>query len=135
MNRAQKCGTYSLMMLLFVLVACGGEDKANTKLQGNWQLLEAYRNERPTESMRNLYYHFSEDVVRTNFTGKEQTATYSFAENKIILENGGIDNKGMALSFDAIFLNDTTMELQTNIQNHSFRFLLLKKDSFLLKGI
>lgn len=113
-----------LCSFTIVLIGCTNDQPVENlpelsvdKLQGRWELSSALRNNRSTETLTGTYYFFNNDSVTTNLTpeGKDQTFHFKFHNNQIKLEN---DADFMA--FDIASLNDTLLEMRTEIRGHKF---------------
>lgn len=113
----------SLTLISLLSVACK-RDAAGTKekLIGRWEITEAYRNDRLTESLAELYFEFFADgKMQTNITGNPEQATYSLRSDKISQRDSSID-----ADYTLEEITDSTMIMSTTLRNFSFRFLLHK---------
>lgn len=59
---------YLVLACVFVLglSACGKEDHTSELLLGRWELKEAFRQNRATATLNDLYFEFSRDTLYTN---------------------------------------------------------------------
>ncbi|NJL74993.1 MAG: hypothetical protein HC892_08135 [Saprospiraceae bacterium] len=117
----------SLLLLLGYLVACTSEQKTdiNTEnLVGRWQLKQAFRNEQPIETMSDLYFSFTtEGNMETNMPTGEGAATYSVSGDKIEQRN---DQSQLEYRIEE--LTETTLILNTQVENFRFRFAMEKTE-------
>lgn len=114
---------FSSILLLFF--SCNSSDRINSQLQGKWKLIDAYRNGRRTSTMENVYFNFwNKDSIETNIPISE----------KLIYSSYKLDGNDIVLSSDlekfyVDKISNDTLQLQTNISNYIFSFLLIKNKS------
>jgi hypothetical protein len=82
-----------LLLLIAVFCACEKESEKDTDLLiGRWEVEEATRNGRPTESLAELYFEFSPDgQLQTNVTGVPEEGTYEISGDKILQRDTRLD--------------------------------------------
>ncbi len=117
------------LLATILLVSCAGlatscssstaADEA-LSLLGQWEIEEARRNGRPTESLTGLYFVFTpEGNFKTNMSGMPEEGTYTLDESKIITEQ-----VQLPLTYNILTLNDSTLVLQSTYQHYRFDFNL-----------
>lgn len=122
----------SRIQLLFLLTlssfsfACTSDAKLDKKSQnkviGKWEIKEAFRNGKLTESLDDLFFEFYEDgQMRTNILGAGMQANYDFSNGKIKQEAG--DN-GIELEYLVETVTDTSLILSTVLRRYDFKFNL-----------
>ena len=114
---------FSSFILLFS--SCNSSDKLNSKLQGKWNLKDAYRNGRKTSTMENVYFRFwNKDSIETNIPISEKLiySSYLIEGNDILLSSD-------LEKFNVNKISSDTLQLRTTISNYLFSFLLIKNKS------
>jgi len=107
-------------------LACGPEESTDTtspdQILGRWELRDAMRNGRPTESLDDLYFEFFLDgKMMTNIGGATESASYTLEEDQIHQTESQFD-----VHYQIRELNDSIMVLGTEIRGSSFKFTLAK---------
>lgn len=113
-----------LITLSSISFACTSDaklDKASkSKVIGKWEIKEAFRNGKRTESLDNLYFEFYEDgQMRTNILGASIQATYDLSGGKIKQEAG---DEGAELEYIVEIVTDTSLVLSTVLRRYNFKF-------------
>lgn len=105
------------------LGSCGSdEDLTARQLAGRWEIDEALRNGRPTESLSGLYFRFGpEDRLVTNLNGREETGQYELEDNTVQQTGTTMD-----VVYQIESITDSTLTLRTQISQYDFRFDLRK---------
>ena len=118
----------SLLSFLFVfsLTSCQQDSKkqANNEelIIGRWDVQEAKRNGRITESLAELYYEFYEDgSMRTNLTGASEQCKFELDNDKLYQRESKMD-----ADFLIEELNDSMLVMSTELRGSTFQFLLTK---------
>jgi hypothetical protein len=115
-----------LFISLFSVIACTEtpqEDNTQEYLIGRWDIQEASRNGRPTESLDQLYFEFFEDgSMNSNLTGSTQESKYTL-EGKTVKQNGSPMDSDYAIEE----ISDSTLTMNTNIRGQIFRFRFQKQ--------
>ncbi len=115
----------SLLALTTVFQACGPEETSETspdRILGRWELSNATRNGRPTESLTDLYFEFFLDgKMTTNIGGATENASYALLDNEIRQSDSQFD-----VTYEIQDLTDSVMVLATELRGYSFRFRLAK---------
>jgi hypothetical protein len=117
------------MLLLLGLTACQndapGEGESDTDqtlllLQGRWELLDATRNGKPTESLDGAFFEFmSEGKLASNLGGSREEMQYELRGNTI-LQRGG----RMEAEYQIETLADTLLVLDLVLNNTPFKLRL-----------
>lgn len=114
-----------LLTLSLVIQACGPEETSETspdQILGRWELTNATRNGRPTESLADLYFEFFLDgKMTTNLGGATESASYAIYDNEIRQSDSQFD-----VIYEIQGLNDSILVLATELRGYSFRFRLNK---------
>jgi hypothetical protein len=115
--------TTIVLIVLVSAFSCKKEaDDKSELILGRWDIVEASRNGRPTESLADLYFEFFQDGnMRTNLTGSTATAAYQIDKNLIKQRNSQVD-----ADYKIESLSDSTLILTTELRGFSFRFVLGK---------
>lgn len=88
---------------------------------GKWNLKEAYRGGKPTETLRGVYFEFMENgQAKTNFNleGQDKMLTYEMKEGKILMKGDG------SLDIKAEKDLDGNLTFNTSLQNYKFKLIL-----------
>lgn len=114
-----------LLTLSTVLQYCGTEEPSETKpdkIVGRWELTNATRNGRPTESLTDLYFEFFMDgKMMTNIGGATESASYTLDDNEIRQTDSQFD-----VTYEIQDLQDSILIMATELRGYSFRFRLAK---------
>ncbi len=113
----------AIVGLLMLACANDTQTKEADKLLGRWELTSAQRDARSTDSLRGLYFEFTEDqVLRTNImNGQAEEGTYERSENNIAQRN-----TTQEIDYSIESLTDSVLVLTTNLANTDFRFVFAK---------
>ena len=111
----------TLLATLVLAFACQSEPTTNGDLLvGRWQIQEATRNGKPTESLDELYFEFySDGKMRTNLSGSPEMATYQLEQNRILQRESR-----MEIDYEVEELSDSILTLKTSLRGFTFRFAL-----------
>ncbi len=90
-------------------------------LEGKWQLTEAFRNEKPTQTLSGAYYQFQDTVLTTNIFGYDFSAGYTIENMEIV------QHIPMELRYTVTKNPDQTLGFLTKISGLDFRFTLKKE--------
>lgn len=111
------------LFFLCSLIACSSDSADNAKtnqLAKRWEIREASRNGRITESLDKLYFDFAKDgTLQTNLGGATETGTYELEEEQILQRGTQID-----ADYKIETLSDSLLVLTTVIRNSNFKFEL-----------
>ncbi len=122
MNKVNVSAVSLLMVLLWSVLACRNDrnDDLLEQLIGRWEIEEAYRSGRLTESLAELYFEFLPNgKLLTNIAGMPEEVAYELSGKKILQRNGQIDVEYQVESIEA-----DNLVLTTNLRNYAFRFVL-----------
>jgi hypothetical protein len=123
MKRMQGTALTFFCLALFLCACSGTPVISPDKLSGRWDIKEAFRNDRPTESMEALFFEFKPNgKMITNLIGADIEATYELQEDKILQRKSELEADYVIEGF-----TDTTLTLSTTLRDYKFRFLLHKK--------
>ncbi len=116
-----------LLSLLFIIIlstlswtACAPAEEADQAvlLLGQWNIEEAYRNGRLTESLRGLYFVFTaEGSFRTNLNGEPEEGRYELSDKTI-----HTSEVQLPLDYQIVELGDSNLILQSSFQIYQFYF-------------
>jgi len=123
MNSKKLLGTVFMMILLFV--ACkqdSAKEVEGTDLEGKWEVFEAYRGKKVTETLNGAYFIFKNNELTVNITGKDVTAPYTITGTRI--EHQTANKERYEISG---FVNNNMM-LNTTLSDYDFRFNVKKVD-------
>lgn len=119
------------LMLLFLLagtslVSCKNENQKTADnaelIIGRWDIQDAKRNGRTTESLAELYFEFFEDgSMRTNLTGASEKCKFEIDNDKLYQRESKMDADYLIEE-----LTDSSLVISTELRGSSFQFLLNK---------
>lgn len=110
-----------LVALMFSCTWFG--DKNAELITGRWELSQAFRNERPTESLDNLYMEFlSSGQLKTNLMGTDEVFEYQYLKGEIIQNSSNFE----PLIYKIEAISDSNLILTTSLKNFKFRFVMTK---------
>lgn len=113
----------ALLSILFiyaiVFTGCGKDAvDEGPQLEGRWEVEEARRNGRLTESLRGLYFDFGQEgSFTTNISGMDENGRYEVSENSI-----ATSEVQLSLDYKINELSDSTLELTSVFQDYRFFF-------------
>lgn len=112
-------------VFLLCFIACKNEQSKSHTLYGHWNLIHGELNEKEAPGLERIFFEFSKDSVKTNFTQSEleETGSYLLEKNKIIQKTA------QPIEFEIIKTSDSVLELATELRGMDFK-LRLKRDSF-----
>ena len=101
-------------------------------LYGRWELTEAYRNSRKTETLTGTFYEFNENGnVKTNFTPQHNMVAHEFPFD---FNGKEIKLKGeQEFLYQVDTLSQDLLMVSTNFDRFRFKFTLNKADSVQLE--
>ena len=110
----------------FFASSCRPEEEVKTlsidELYGKWNMLQASRDGKLTETLKDSYFDFrAPDVLVNNINRKEQS--YSFAyDGNVIQQRGTLD-----VDYNILKRSGDTILLGASIRNYEFKFLLTRE--------
>lgn len=113
---------FALIALTFLAGACSLND-INSEIQGNWNIINASRNGRPTSTFENGFIRiWNNDSLETNITGDLIRTNYKLQKKMILTD----DNLPV---FNVINNEKDTMTFQFIINETHFHLVLSKSGS------
>ena len=91
-------------------------------LDGEWQVATAERNGEETKTLRDAYFVFSKDSVRTNIFGSDRSSFYELMDDAIQT------NFASQVKFEIAEYTAEKMTLNFNYLDFDFKLLLDKND-------
>ena len=117
-----------LLLLLVSYSNCTSDSKANsskvTSIEGHWELVEAYRSGRKTESLGGTYFTFTNDKMSTNLPINGAIDSPYTKLDKIITQTIVNDIK---IDYSIQELTEDNLRLNTKLRGVDFSFLLERK--------
>jgi hypothetical protein len=92
------------------------------RIQGNWKVIDAFRNKRQTKLLNNAIVEITDTSFMTNIPPEQGPQKYTYNLNKIML----LDDNETTYLVNSI--RGDTMTLTTQIQNFNFDLVLAKND-------
>lgn len=117
-------------VLLSTIFACTNEPTAeeenlSDQLIGRWEVIQALRNDQPTETMTDFYLEFGADQQMTsNLTGAVEQVAYEL-KDKVIHQK----STRLPVDFNIVDLRDSVLVLTMTMRNTDFRFTFQKADA------
>ncbi len=114
-----------LFIFLASVVACKNDTAdAGPSLFGRWEIQEARRNGRVTESLADLHFVFKEDgVLESNIGGTQGIGNFTRIGDEITTTD-----LNPALTYSIADLTDSTLHLKSSFSNYRFDFRLRRAD-------
>jgi hypothetical protein len=117
-----------LSVTALILCSCQNNGEApavdTQQLTGRWELVKAWRNHRPTETLTDTYYEFLENgTMKTNLTFNSGNGAYPFvvSGSKIIQKS-----KPDEVVFKVEEFSDTLLTLSMVLKKYPFKIVLRK---------
>jgi hypothetical protein len=107
-----------LIAILGFFFACGEDEIQDQSLiLGRWDIQEALRGGRPTESLDNLFFEFFEEgKMRTNITGSTVDGSYELDGDQLKQRGGPLET-----NYTIQTLSDSVLVLTALINKFDFR--------------
>ena len=104
------------------------EKSLSSKLQGTWDLKNAFRDKKKTVALENTFFKFGkEGAMKTNFNVDMKTESHSFTlQNNIIRQESANADKQTYHIYEA---SDTSLTLQTRYKGYEFKLIMEKRPS------
>ena len=121
----------SIALAILVLTGCKSEPVSNRnmadEIKGKWLVTESTRNRKPTTTLKDAFFTFTGDSMRTNVLGTDNT--YKFEVTGSVLTQTGeymelVGDK--MLEYKIQKLTPDSLVLSTKIRNYNFMFVALK---------
>ena len=109
------------LLFAFLLSACGNDSDIETSdLVGRWDIREAYRDGKSTDTMVGMYFEFSEDgQLKTNMTGADESYSFEISGDDIRQREGTIET-----DYTIESLLEEELIITTTLQGKHFRIVL-----------
>jgi len=108
-----------------VFMACKSDSKDTNyeeQILGRWEIREALRNGRPTETLTGAFMEFSpEGEMLTNFAGFQDKTTYAVEDNVI-----SSHSERMPADFTIQYVGDSSLVLKFVLREIPFQFSMIK---------
>lgn len=110
-----------VLIFSFVLSSCGDDNSVMlTELAGRWEISEASRDGKPTDTMEGMFFEFSEDgQLTTNMTGATESYRYELDGDQIEQREGTIET-----DYTVESLLNQELILTTTLRGKQFRMVL-----------
>jgi hypothetical protein len=114
--------TVTLILLSFLSCKRENQEVPAAELEGKWELEQAYRDGKETNTLESLYFEIIDDSnMGTNFFGRDEIWA-------VLIENGQIIKvDGPDVVFDIVEHTDQKLGLSTKFKEYEFRFDLVRK--------
>ncbi|MEO6191122.1 MAG: hypothetical protein ABIO44_12980 [Saprospiraceae bacterium] len=113
---------FLILIFLSSLISCKKEAKLTySELKGKWNMTEAFRNDKKTQTLSGAYYEFSDTSITTNIFGEIGTTPFTIEKMDIV------QRIPTEVRYHVTKNQDQTLSLVTIIDNVSFRFTLKKE--------
>ena len=120
--------SYSSLFFLILTCSCKEESKQpqldKNLLTGRWEIVQAWRNGRPTETLAGTFYEFDENgTMRTNLTASGVEEESKFEVDGLKIEQKSSPEK---VEYTVSELSDSVLTLSMKIKNFPFQIQLSK---------
>lgn len=115
---------YFVIIIGSLLFSCKSDTPNTTaskdNLQGKWEIIDAKRNGKQTELLKNGFFNFENNELTSNINLSADTITevFTVTDNNIILNNS---------RYNVLYNTSDTLILSTRISNFDFEFTLGKQ--------
>lgn len=126
----------SILGLLSLLLICCKPDSAQQNveidrtslIQGKWLVTESTRNRKPTTTLKDAYFSFDSNEMKTNVLGVNQGYSYHIAGETLTQSGEYMELVGdKKLDYKVLKLTSDSLVLSTKIRNYNFMFYALKE--------
>lgn len=117
--------TYWLVCFAILGVTACNNDKKTQLLIGRWELSFGELNGQPAPSLEKIFFEFSGDSIKTNFTLSEQEEMGTFKLKETLLTQ----NTAEPIQYEIVALSDTALELTTALRGLDFKLYLKKANA------
>lgn len=113
-----------LLALVSMIWSCEDDNPQYAlDLPGRWEVVNAFRDQAVTESLRGLFFDFQkEGKLITNLSGTEEEYTYELTEEQLLQRDGPI-----SADYTIEQLTADTLILQTVLRKKHFRLIMEKE--------
>ncbi len=109
--------------IIMLFSSCGKQAIKKESLTGEWEIVAASRNGKPTETLNGAILQLSQDSLYTNLLGDEERSGYKYHKQQIT----SLRSSGDSLILKVMSLDRDVLLLQTEIQNFVFDLELTKR--------
>lgn len=96
-----------------------------TKLYGRWMILDALRNNRPTQTINGAIFEINGNHIVHNLMGGENAYQFKIKDSTLHASD--------QTNYNIEYLNDSLLIINTMIQNYKFRMSLKKQPGHILE--
>jgi hypothetical protein len=117
---------FGVIVLLTSQILSSCKDKIEYQdIEGNWTLIRAMRNGKPTQTLENVFFEFNpENRMMTNLLGIENTFDIVYKYPVIEIKNGS-DLEELTVKK----MEEDTLHLELRIINYKYDFYLMRSES------
>ncbi len=102
-------------------MACQNNKVNSTHLYANWNLIEGFRNDKPSDMLDGIFFNFNENgSVETNFMGVVEQGTFQLEKKALTIETS------KKTKFTLVSLTADELILAADLMGTSFRFEMEK---------
>lgn len=116
---------FAVCLIGSLIYSCKGEPievVVVERIQGNWKVIDAYRNKRQTKLLNNAFVSITDTSFMTNIPPNEGFKKYTYNSNKIVLLN----DENTTYRINSI--QGDTIRMSTEIQDFNFDLVLAKSN-------
>jgi len=108
--------------ITFFFCQCKTEPSLSVEfLHGKWNIINAARNSKKTETLNGAYFIFKDKFLTTNYMGSELQTPFDLSKKKII------QLQPERIEFEAKIEKNNTLTLQSTIKGTLFSFTMVKE--------
>jgi hypothetical protein len=109
----------AIALMALTWSSCTDDAEISTpSLNGRWEIEDARRNGRTTESLVDLYMVFSDDgSFETNLSGSSALGNYVYKDQ--VIETSNVP---LSMDYQVTELTDSTLQLKSTYRNYRFDF-------------
>ncbi|MEL7222096.1 MAG: hypothetical protein AAGJ93_12305 [Bacteroidota bacterium] len=113
--------SFSLVFLSLAIISCEDDNATQeSDLFGKWNITQAFRDNKPTTTMDEMYFEFAEEgILKTNMTGEVEAYQFEVDDEQISQRAGSID-----ADYKIESRLDNKLTLTTTLGGKSFRMTL-----------
>ncbi len=117
----------SLIFLLWLFAACEDDTikKTQTLVYGRWELAKGFRNQKETETLQGVFFHFGTDGKMTTSLPVGADAPTEFELNK----NEILQKSPQPVTYRIQSATDSTLVLTMEMRGMQFEMHLVKSDT------
>jgi hypothetical protein len=108
---------------LLLFTSCDDDkDKTRASILGRWELVAGFRNEKPTETLRGVFFEFNEDgKMTTNLpVGADAPTEYELHKNEILQKSP------QPVKYSIKEVTDSTLTLMMEMRGMPFEMQMVK---------